>query len=67
MFAFLPKSFVISVITENYDIILPYYNDLHIKMEPLVKAVFILFLRHEEGIVFKCLSDYRDELKDIHL
>lgn len=55
------------VITENYDIILPYYNDLHIKMEPLVKAVFILFLRHEEGIVFKCLSDYRDELKDIHL
>lgn len=55
------------VITENYDIILPYYNDLHIKMEPLVKAVFILFLRHEEGIVFKCLSDYRDELKEIYL
>lgn len=55
------------VITENYDIILPYYNDLHIKMEPLVKAVFILFLRHEEGIVFKCLSDYRDELKAIYL
>lgn len=55
------------VITENYDIILTDYHGLQIKMEPLVKAVFILFLRHEEGIVFKCLSDYRNELKDIYL
>lgn len=55
------------VITEKYDIILPDYHDMQIKMEPLVKAVFILFLRHEEGIVFKSLSDYREELHTIYL
>ena len=31
-------------------------------MEPLVKAVFFLFLKHPEGIVFKYLPDYREEL-----
>lgn len=31
------------IITENYDIILPDYHDMTIKMEPLVKAVYILF------------------------
>ena len=31
-------------------------------MEPLVKAVFLLFLKHPEGIVFKDLPDYRKEL-----
>ena len=55
------------VITEKYDIILPDYHDMQIKMEPLIKAVFILFLRHEEGIVFKNLSDYREELHTIYL
>lgn len=55
------------VITENYDIILPDYHDMTIKMEPLVKAVYILFLRHDEGILFKCLSDYREELYDIYV
>ena len=55
------------VITEKYDIILPDYHDMQIKMEPLVKAVYILFLRHEEGILFKCLSDYREELYAIYV
>ena len=55
------------IITEKYDIILPDYHDMQIKMEPLIKAVFILFLRHEEGIVFKNLSDYREELHTIYL
>ena len=31
-------------------------------MEPLVKAVYLLFLKHLEGIVFKDLPDYRKEL-----
>ena len=31
-------------------------------MEPLVKAVYLLFLNHPEGIVFKDLPDYRKEL-----
>ena len=35
-------------------------------MTPLVKAVYLLFLRHSEGISFKYLSDYHDELLQIY-
>ena len=54
------------VITKDYRIILPDYNDMEIKMEPLVKAVYLLFLKHPEGIMFKCLPDYREELARIY-
>ena len=54
------------VITSDYRILLPDYNDMEIYMTPLVKAVYLLFLRHPEGIIFKHLMDYRDELKDIY-
>ena len=54
------------IITKDYRILLPDYFNLEVKMEPLVKAVFLLFLRHPEGIVFKCLPDYREELIDIY-
>ena len=39
---------------------------MEIKMEPINKAVYLLFLRHPEGIVFKCLPDYRKELAEIY-
>ena len=32
----------------------------------MVKAVYFLFLRHPEGIVFKNLPDYRNELRTIY-
>ena len=35
-------------------------------MEPLVKAVYLLFLKHPEGIIFKGLTDCREELLDIY-
>lgn len=35
-------------------------------MEPLVKAVYLLFLNHPEGIVFKNLQDHREELASIY-
>ena len=54
------------VITKDWRIVLPDYNDMEIKMEPLVKAVYLLFLRHPEGIAFKCLPDYRQELTQIY-
>ncbi len=54
------------VITKDMRIVLPDYNNMEIKMEPINKAVFLLFLRHPEGIVFKCLPDYRKELVDIY-
>ena len=36
-------------------------------MEPIVKAVYLLFLRHPEGIAFKQLPDYREELTGIYV
>lgn len=54
------------VVTKDYRIVLPDYQNMEIKMEPIVKAVYLLFLRHPEGIAFKCLPDYREELAEIY-
>ena len=54
------------VVTKDWRIVLPDYNYMEIKMEPLVKAVYLLFLRHPEGIAFKQLPDYREELTRIY-
>lgn len=53
-------------ITKDYRIFLSEYNDVEIHMTPIVKAVYFLFLRHPEGILFKELIDYRDELDMIY-
>lgn len=55
------------VITKDYKIILPDYNNIEIEMAALPKSVFLLFLRHPEGIRFKELPDYYYELMDIYL
>ena len=54
------------VITKDHRIMLPDYNDIEVNLEPLIKAVYFLFLMHPEGIVFKELTDYREELLDIY-
>ena len=54
------------VITSDHRVLLPDYSNMEIKMEPLVKAVYLLFLRHPEGIAFKDLPDYRQELTDLY-
>ncbi|MCE5346706.1 MAG: hypothetical protein LLG13_10525 [Bacteroidales bacterium] len=53
------------LITNDYEIILTDYRK-EIKITPLQKAVYFLFLRHPEGIVFKYIYDYRDELLEIY-
>ena len=54
------------VISKDHRIVLPDYNDIEVKMEPLVKAVYLLFLKHPKGILFKELTDYREELQEIY-
>ncbi len=49
----------------DYKIILPDY-DLEIKMPKLPKALYLLFLRHPEGIFLHDLPDYRIELLEIY-
>lgn len=55
------------VVTEDYKIVLTDGKNTEVKMEPLVKAVYLLFLAHPEGIVLKCLPDYRKELTTLYL
>jgi hypothetical protein len=54
-------------IGRDYRITLPDRFDTEIRMRPLVKTVFLLFLRHPEGIRFTDLHDYRNELMDIYM
>lgn len=55
------------VVTEDYKVVLADGANTDVKMEPLVKAVYLLFLSHPEGIVLKCLPDFRKELTQIYL
>ena len=52
-------------ITKGGTILLTDYNK-EVKMEPLTKAVYLLFLKHPEGIAFKALPDYRKELAELY-
>lgn len=49
------------VITKDYRFILADYQK-EVELQPVHKAVYLLFLAHPEGIEFKYLRDYRDEL-----
>ena len=54
------------VITPDYRLLLPDYNNMEIEMDTLPKAIFFLFLRYPEGIVFKSLPDHYTELLNIY-
>ena len=54
------------VITSDFRILLPDFNNTEIIMSPLPKAVYLLFLKHPEGILFKELRNYYVELLDIY-
>lgn len=54
------------VITEDYRFLLVDYQQ-EVELQPVHKAVYLLFLAHPEGIEFKCLLDYREELLRYYL
>ena len=50
------------LITKDYRFYLIDYNNKEVELQPVHKAVYLLFLAHPEGIEFKSLRDYREEL-----
>ena len=50
------------VITPDYRFVLSDYGGQEVELQPVHKAVYLLFLAHPEGIEFKRLGDYREEL-----
>lgn len=63
---YIEKPLVRLTISKNYGIFIG-DKRVEIHMEPLVKAVYLLFLAHPEGIPFKHLPDYREELTEIYV
>ena len=50
------------MITKDYRFYLIDYNNKEVELQPVHKAVYLLFLAHPEGIEFKKLGEYREEL-----
>ena len=49
-------------ITRGGKIFLTNFDNKEVKMPKVAKALYFLYLRHPEGIPFKALPDYREEL-----
>ena len=50
------------LITKDYRFFLMDYDQNEVELQPVHTAVYLLFLAHPEGIEFKRLGDYREEL-----
>jgi hypothetical protein len=54
------------VIDSKQRIFLPDFGNIEIKLRPLEKALYRLYLDHPEGIGLSFLCDYREELNNIY-
>lgn len=59
------QSLIPMIISRDYKIYLG-EDRKEIHLEPLVKSLYLLFLQHPEGIIFKDLPDYRQDLANIY-
>ena len=59
------QSLIPLIISRDYRIFLGDERK-EVQLEPLVKSLYLLFLHHPEGIIFKDLPDYRQELAEIY-
>lgn len=55
------------LITSDYRFVLIDHGNREVELQPVHKAVYMLFLAHPEGIEFKHLQDYRDELTRLYM
>jgi hypothetical protein len=53
-------------LTQHHKLFLPEFGQIEIKLRPLEKALYYLFLDHPEGIFLSSLSDYRQDLYTIY-
>jgi hypothetical protein len=53
-------------ITRKNELFLVDYQNIEIRLRPLEKALYYLYLRHPEGICLSHVVDHRDELRNIY-
>ncbi|WP_395767834.1 hypothetical protein [Aquirufa sp.] len=54
------------VVTSEYNLVIPAYGNLEIRMTPLEKTLYLLYMRYPEGIHLTSLVEYKTELQDIY-
>ena len=54
------------LITRDCRFFLMDHGNKEVELQPVHKAVYLLFLAHPEGIEFKRLSEYREELRRLY-
>lgn len=55
------------LITKDYRLFLVDMGNKEVELQPVHKAVYLLFLAHPKGIEFKRLGDYREELMHYYM
>ena len=56
----------VQITTGSNRIFLPDFGNIEIKLRPLEKALYFLFLRYKEGLYLTDLIDHKQELYDIY-
>ena len=54
------------VVNNDLKIVLPNYNEMEVEMPAMCRAIYILFLKHPEGIALRDIADYRGDLENIY-
>jgi hypothetical protein len=54
------------VVTSDFRFVIPVYGNLEIRMTPLEKTLYLLYMRYPDGIHLTSLVDYKVELQDIY-
>ncbi len=52
------------VITGKWEFVLPDFGNITVRLRPLEKVLYLLFLRHPEGLLMNELPDHRQELQE---
>jgi hypothetical protein len=54
------------MVTPENNLVIPAYGNLEIRMKPLEKTLYLLFIRHPEGIHLTSLVEHKSELQEIY-